>query len=80
MRLCIHWRHRHITDERLAAVRAVLEQHPGPHEVRVVVAGTPGTVRLPVAVDAEASGLCRDLHFAMDTSGMAHALRDDGPF
>lgn len=71
MRLCIHWRARHVTAERLHALRAVLDEFPGADEVQLHFSQTEGW-RLPITCDAEARGLIRAAHHAMGSKGMAH--------
>lgn len=64
MKVRIHWRRRHVTDERLAALRAVLAAHPGDDEVLIRVTGTGELVRLPIRVDASVRNLRHEIHVA----------------
>lgn len=79
MRLCIHWRARHVTAKRLDAVRAVLDEFPGADEVQMHFSQNQGW-RLPITVDASGKQLTRRLHCAMERSGMAHVVGLEEPF
>lgn len=63
MTVVIHWRHRHVTPERLVALREVLEARPGPVPVVVALTGTGRRVRLPLSV-APDRRLRREVHAA----------------
>lgn len=71
--LRIHWRHRHATLERLAAVREVLEAAPGPGAVVLDLTGTGQRYKLPVTVTPSKS-LCRAVHEATGQTGTAFVL------
>lgn len=75
--LRVHWRHRHVTEERTGALRDLLVAHPGEDEVRVYLTGSGHAFRLPMKVKADRD-LCREIHHALDQSGSAfvvdHAL------
>lgn len=76
MTLKIYWRHRHVTEERLAALRAVLEAHPGPDDVVVDLTGTGDRILLPLRVDARAPSLRREVHLATEACAVAEDLED----
>lgn len=61
-RLVLHWRPAHVTPERLAELRRVLDTHPGPDDVELVLTRT--RYRLGVTVDSTARGVRAEAHQA----------------
>lgn len=75
--LCVHWPARHLTEDRLAALRSVFEAYPGDDPVEIDTGRE--RVRLPLTVDATARGLSREASEAMEVQGMSHVLDDSLP-
>lgn len=67
MILSIHWPTRHVTNERAAALQAVLAAHPGPDAVEVHLTGV--VARLVVTVDTTAPALRREITEACEVQG-----------
>ncbi len=60
--LCLHWRPFRITASAAAALCDVLDGHPGPDRVEIVVYDT--RLRLPQHVDTGSSGLLAEVEWA----------------